>query len=74
MILFINCCVHNLVNIARIKHSDNEMRRYKSLKDLKIIGNNNNSKMQNQNNSKRSGSMLNACISLGNPFDEVGKK
>ncbi|XP_070494490.1 serine/threonine-protein kinase N isoform X2 [Chironomus tepperi] len=46
------------------------MRRYKSLKDLKIIGNNNNNKMQNQNNSKRSGSMLNACISLGHPFDE----
>lgn len=48
------------------------MRRYKSLKDLKIIRNSN--KMENQNNSKRSGSMLNACISLGNPFDEVGTK
>lgn len=48
------------------------MRRYKSLKDLKIIRNSN--KMENQNNSKRSGSMLNACITLGSPFDEVGTK
>lgn len=44
------------------------MRRYKSVKDLKMIGN---SKMHNQN-ARRSAGMLNACINVGNPFDEVG--
>lgn len=46
------------------------MKSYKSAKDLKIIGFN---KMKNQNNVKRSGGMLNACMSVGNPFDEVGR-
>lgn len=45
---------------------DNTMTRYKSVKDLNI----------NVNNTKRgssSNSVLNACIGLGSPFDEVGR-
>lgn len=44
---------------------DKRMTSYKSVKDLNVIGNNHSAKRGSKI------SMLNACISLGNPFDEV---
>jgi hypothetical protein len=44
---------------------NSSMYRYKSVKDMNVIGSN---KVQN----KKSGtSVLNACIHLNDPFDEV---